>query len=301
MRFLIVFGVILFNAFTATPQLENNMVKVSNISVYQYFQERIQKSQERSLKNTHNSNGLLIGVENRCLIIYDLEKDFCYNIVEIPILKNSKIIVDTVSKTEASVIIYDQNMWIEKNKRIDYEYTINLEDMKITKQNQSIVYYYNGNYFIDSNLKLDSVGKKQISEKEFLKRTIGDNSCTYYLDKGKIINIDTKNVFIDNQSENKKYCGFTYFNQSYDQMWLIGEYTCWRYSEKNIISPVEIVMVEISSKKVLYTGIIGVNPQLSHNNRYILYEKEKIFHVFDFQKSKNMIINKNYTNLIWLS
>ncbi len=40
MRFLIVFGFILFNACMAIPQSKNDMVKISSISVYQDFQER---------------------------------------------------------------------------------------------------------------------------------------------------------------------------------------------------------------------------------------------------------------------
>src|SRR5690606_6754790 len=143
-----------------------------------------------------------------------------------------------VSKIKINILIYDQDMWIRERRRIDYEYLVDLEKMVATQKSVSTIYYRNGNYSsIDSSNVM-----KDMSEKEFLDRSVGKKTSNFYADRGDIINSESGDRYIESKIIKKITCGFLQVNESIDKTLLITEYACWRYSPKNILCPIEIII-----------------------------------------------------------
>lgn len=241
-------------------------------------------------------NTLLIGIENMNVIIYDFEKKSSHQLIEIQNMINPQLVINKVSKIKINILIYDQDMWIRERRRIDYEYLVDLEKMVATQKSVSTIYYRNGNYSsIDSSNVM-----KDMSEKEFLDRSIGKITSDYYTDRGNIINSKSGDSYIENKIKKKIKCGFLQVNESDDKTLLIGEYACWKYSQKNIICPIEIIIIDLFSKEQIKIGINGINPRLSVDNRYVLYQNELEYHVFDLTEQKNIPVRKTIKQMNWL-
>lgn len=238
----------------------------------------------------------LIGIENMNVIIYDFEKKSSHQLIEIQNMINPQLVINRVSEIKINILIYDQSMWISERRRIDYEYLVDLEEMIATQKSVLAIYYRNGNY---SSIDSSNV-TKDMSEEEFLDRSVGKKTSNYYTDRGNIINSESGDRYIESKINKKIVCGFHHVNESSDNTLLITEYACWRYSPKNIICPIEIIIIDLFSKEQIKTGINGINPRLSADNRYVLYQYQSGYHIFDLTEQKNIPIRETITQMNWL-